>query len=87
MGVILGVGLASLTGQYWLDPAVAALVALNILREGWQLMRRSVDGLMDHALSDEDIARIETVFNEFAAKGARFEKLRLDALVRCALRM
>jgi cation diffusion facilitator family transporter len=75
-GVIVGVGLAGLSGQYWLDPVVAGLVAVNILREGWQLIRRSVDGLMDHALDDEDIARVEAVFQEFTARGARFERLR-----------
>jgi len=75
-GVIVGVGLASLSGQYWLDPVAAGFVAVNILREGWQLIRRSVDGLMDHALDDEEIARVEAVFQEFAGRGARFDMLR-----------
>jgi len=46
-GVIVGVGLAGLTGWSWLDLAVAILVALNILREGWRLVSRSFRGLMD----------------------------------------
>src|SRR5690606_29590293 len=48
-GVVVGVALASFAGLGWIDPLVAAAVALNILREGWHLMRRSVGGLMDSA--------------------------------------
>jgi cation diffusion facilitator family transporter len=75
-GVIVGVGVASLSGREWLDPVVAGMVGVNILREGWQLLRRSVDGLMDHALLDEDVAGIEAVLGEFAARGVTYQKLR-----------
>ncbi len=75
-GVVLGVGLASATGWVWLDPLVAIAVALNILREGWELMRRSVDGLMDRAQSDEDIARIEAVLQRFATEGCTYANLK-----------
>ena len=37
----------------WLDPAVALLVAANIVRTGWQLMQRSAAGLMDVSLPPE----------------------------------
>lgn len=46
-GVILGLGLAMLTGWLVLDPIVAIVVALNILWSGGQLIRRSIGGLMD----------------------------------------
>lgn len=75
-GVVLGVGVASASGWVWLDPVVAIAVALNILREGWELMRRSVDGLMDRAQSDADIARIEAVLQRFAAEGCSYANLR-----------
>jgi divalent metal cation (Fe/Co/Zn/Cd) transporter len=65
-----------MSGQAWIDPVIAGLVALNILREGWLLMRRSVDGLMDHALADEDIARIEAVLARFREQGVEFDELR-----------
>ena len=58
-GVIVGVGLASFTGQGWLDPLVAIAVALNILREGGHLVQRSVGGLMDRAQDEDDVAQIE----------------------------
>ena len=35
ISVKVGVTLAVLTGWYWLDPALALLVAVNILWSGW----------------------------------------------------
>ncbi|MFA7503849.1 MAG: cation diffusion facilitator family transporter [Burkholderiaceae bacterium] len=75
-GIIVGVGLAWASGWNWLDPLVAIVVALNILREGWKLMRLSIDGLMDRALASEDIARIETVLASYQARGVAFANLR-----------
>jgi cation diffusion facilitator family transporter len=49
-GVIGGVGLVWLSGWLWLDPAVAMLVAANIVWTGWRLMQRSAAGLMDISL-------------------------------------
>lgn len=49
VGVLIGVGLARVTGWHVLDPLLAALVALNILWSGWHLVRESVGGLMDVA--------------------------------------
>src|SRR5690606_1977787 len=75
-GIIVGVGLAWASGWHWLDPVVAIAVALNILREGWRLMRGSIDGLMDRALEDHEIARIEAVLASYEARGIRFDNLR-----------
>lgn len=79
VGVIIGVALAVLTGLYWLDPLVAAAVALNILRQGWQLLQRSADGLMDRALDDEVISRLHAVLAQFSADGCAFANLRTRA--------
>lgn len=76
VGVIIGVALAGWSGWIWLDPTVAILVALNILREGWQLVRHSVDGLMDGALADEDIRGIEEALAQFESAGETFVNLR-----------
>lgn len=76
VGVIVGVGLAWATGWHWLDPLVAIAVALNILREGWKLMRRSIDGLMDRALTGEEIERIAAVLASYESRGVRFDNLR-----------
>jgi len=78
-GVIAGVGLAWVSGLYWIDPVVAIAVAFNILREGFKLMRQSADGLMDRALDDDDLQRIEAVFESFRPRGCRFDNLRTRA--------
>ena len=49
-GVVLGVGAVAMTGWVRLDPIIALTVAANILRIGWQLLGRSVRGLMDATL-------------------------------------
>lgn len=60
-GVIVGLGLAVVTGWHVLDPLLALAVALNILREGWIVVSGSVHGLMDAAASEEERAEIEAV--------------------------
>jgi len=78
-GVVGGVALAALSGLNWLDPLVAIAVALNILREGWHLMHRSADGLMDRALGESEISEIEAVLASFATQGCEFANLRTRA--------
>jgi cation diffusion facilitator family transporter len=75
-GVIVGVGLAAWSGWLWLDPVVAIFVALNILREGARLVSRSIAGLMDAALPDDDIRRIEQALADLDAQRAWFRNLR-----------
>lgn len=75
-GVILGVGLASSTGWYWLDPVVAILVAFNILREGGRLVWRSFHGLMDSALGEDDIREIKATLAALESSEAAFVELR-----------
>jgi cation diffusion facilitator family transporter len=54
-GVVLGVALAVMTGWAVLDPALAALVAVNILWSGWKVMTSSLSGLMDEAVADDTL--------------------------------
>jgi len=75
-GVIGGVGLVWFTGWLWLDPVIALLVAANIVWTGWQLMRRSADGLMDISLPDDKLAQIETVLAGYRAQELDFHALR-----------
>ncbi|MCQ0989691.1 cation diffusion facilitator family transporter [Jiella marina] len=62
VGVLLGLGLATVTGWSVLDPILAAVVALNILREGAKVVMSSLSGLMDQAIEPESEARVrETI--------------------------
>jgi cation diffusion facilitator family transporter len=65
VGVVGGLLAVGATGWLWLDPLIAAAVALNILREAVSLVRRSFDGLMDHALEPEVMDRIQQTLSEF----------------------
>jgi cation diffusion facilitator family transporter len=61
IGVLVGVVLAVVTGIRLLDPILAALVALNVLWSGWDVLRHSVSGLMDVAVDPHQLARIREV--------------------------
>lgn len=75
-GVIAGVGLVWLTGWLWLDPAIAILVAANIVWTGWQLLGRSAAGLMDASLPAAQLEGIRRVLDKYRATGLQFHALR-----------
>ena len=64
-GVVVGLLGVMATGWQLLDPLLAVIVALNILREGVHLMRESTRGLMDEALDADSLARVQAVLEEF----------------------
>ncbi|MET0518997.1 MAG: cation diffusion facilitator family transporter [Burkholderiaceae bacterium] len=64
-GVVAGLLGVLFTGWLWLDPLLALLVALNILREGFSLVWRSAQGLMDEALDPATQERIREVLDRF----------------------
>jgi len=76
VGVILGVGLVWLSGWLWLDPAIALLVAANIVWTGWQLMQRSAAGLMDVSLPADKLDEIEALLAGYRKEGLDFHALR-----------
>ncbi|MCJ2015445.1 cation diffusion facilitator family transporter [Methylobacterium sp. J-076] len=63
IGVLGGVAAVWFTGYPVLDPAIAGLVALNILWSGYRMVRESVDGLMDKAASAEVVGQVRTVIS------------------------
>jgi cation diffusion facilitator family transporter len=74
-GVVIGIGGVALTGWLWLDALVAIGVALNILWEGFQLMWRSSQGLMDEAVEPEVLAEIHKTLEVFKHHTIRFDHL------------
>ena len=76
VGVLLGVVLAAATGWAILDPALAALVALNILWSGWGVMRESVGGLLDEAVPETTLSRIRDVISSNAEGALEAHDLR-----------
>ena len=73
VGVVIGVGAVALTGWLWLDAVVAIGVALNILREGFHLVWRSSQGLMDEAVEPEVMHQIQKTLDEFDHHTIRFD--------------
>lgn len=76
VGVLIGVGMVVLTGRQQIDPIVALLVAANIAWTGVKIMRRSIGGLMDTALSVEDVAVVRRVLEGYERTGVQFHALR-----------
>jgi cation diffusion facilitator family transporter len=54
-GIVIGLLLVRFTGIVWLDPVVAAVVALNLLWTGFRLVRVAAGGLLD----EEDPALLD----------------------------
>lgn len=61
LGVGFGLALMWLTGFSFLDPVIAILVALFILKESFNLLKRAYSPLLDTALPPEEINKIKTV--------------------------
>jgi len=78
-GVIAGVALVWLTGWRTLDPLIALVVAVNIVRTGIALVRESLAGLMDRALPEEDLAVVNRVLDLYASDEVGFHALRTRA--------
>ena len=76
VGVLVGVGLVALTGWQRLDPIVAMLVAVNIIWHGGRIVRDSVLGLMDTALSTEDLATLKQTLDVHMKNGVQYHALR-----------
>ncbi len=75
-GVIAAVGIVAFTGWVILDPLIAIAVALNIIRTGFQLVNRSVSGLMDASLPPREQKLIQEVMARYRAKRVTFHALR-----------
>jgi cation diffusion facilitator family transporter len=59
LGVAAGLGLILLTKINWLDPVAAIMVALFIIRESFQLLRKAFTPLLDTAWGENEIKDLE----------------------------
>lgn len=77
-GGVLGGLLVILFLPQWhvLDPLIAVAVGLHIIYTGIELLRRSVEGLMDTALSPREISKTEQLIQAELPPGASFHALR-----------
>jgi cation diffusion facilitator family transporter len=67
-GIVVGLGLVHVTGLTWIDPLVAAVVAVNLMWTGVRLIRQASAGLLD----EEDpalLGRLLDVLQPHVGKG------------------
>ncbi len=75
--VLLGLVLVQVTGQTWLDPVIALVVAAAIVTAGVRLLMRASRVLVDEALPPEELDAVRDAIAEFGPRGvAGYHKLR-----------
>lgn len=63
LGVFLGLILIKITGLAILDPIIALLVAIIILKAGFSISKETLNNLLDGSIPTEDIKTIEKIIN------------------------
>ena len=64
LGVAVGLALIMVTGIKWLDPVVAILVALFIVHESYNLLKRAFNPLLDESWKEEEVKELESRLKE-----------------------
>jgi cation diffusion facilitator family transporter len=72
-GVALGLLLIVLTDIKWMDPVIAILVALFIIKESVELLKRAFWPLLDSAWAEDEIKDLEKKLNDM---GVNYHELR-----------
>ena len=76
VAVLVGLIAVRLTGLNILDPIIALLVALFILKVGYDTLRKSFGGLIDVRLPETEEAEIKSCITEHYSEVVSFHKLR-----------
>jgi cation diffusion facilitator family transporter len=74
-GVLLALLLVKATGWIMLDPIIAIVVALNIVYTGVRLIMRSISGLMDTAMSSDELSKITSILDGYCTDGLDYHSL------------
>ncbi|MBU1002901.1 MAG: cation diffusion facilitator family transporter [Proteobacteria bacterium] len=77
-GLVIGLSVLMVAPPSWaiLDPAIAVLMALNIVFTGVSLIRRSFWGLMDVALPGDELKAVDAAIRAHAGQGSEYHALR-----------
>jgi cation diffusion facilitator family transporter len=75
-GVLVAVGAVSLTGWQRLDPIIALVVAVNIVRTGLSLVNRSAQALLDVAWSPAEQDALRSVLERYEGPEVKFHAIR-----------
>lgn len=76
VAIVAGLVAVWASGLYLLDPVIATMVGANILFTGLRLIRRSFNGLMDHALEPAELDALRAAIRDNLPSGTDFHALR-----------
>jgi len=76
VGVLVGLGLVTLTGWEWLDPVVAFVVAANIVWTGGHLLRDAAAGLLDAVLPQNERDALAAILERRSSPTLQFHAVR-----------
>jgi cation diffusion facilitator family transporter len=82
LGVALGLGILWCINFFWhiklyfLDPVIAILIALFILKEAWDMLRVAYRPLVDTALTEDEIVRVKDAIRRSSGAFVDFHNLR-----------
>ena len=77
LGVLIGLILIKITGIVILDPIIAIIVAIIIIKAGYSISKETLNNLLDGSLPEEDMKKIESILdNNISIKGYKDLKTR-----------
>jgi cation diffusion facilitator family transporter len=69
LGVLIGLALISVTGETWIDPVIALVIAVAIVFTGLRVVAGSWRVLVDEALPEDEMLAIQEAIESFAERG------------------
>ncbi len=75
-GIAVGLIIIKFTGYYWIDPVAAIIVSLFILHAAIKLIIKALRPLMDSAIDEEDLKRIEDILDKYNDQYYNYHALR-----------
>lgn len=75
-GVFLGILLIRVTGWFVLDPLIAICISLFIFKAAFNLLRGSLESIVDARLPDAEEALVRSVLAKYAGEYVQFHDLR-----------
>lgn len=76
LSIFVGLGILNLTGWHFIDPLLAIIVAVLIVKAGFDILRQAVTHLLDAALPEEEEAEIDRVLNSYSHRFINAHRLR-----------
>lgn len=75
IGVIFSIFIIKITNWHLMDSIVGILVSFWIINTGFKLIKKSIDGLMDTAISKDDLEKIKLILDNYKDMGINYHAL------------